>query len=102
MSSEQVYVIDAELTFEDSVSPDLQEVAKFAIAAMATPTSIKPSLHWVMARRALVADLGVLAASSSQAVELARDALRECIQQATSLKVRSVATLSIKAGTLDG
>jgi hypothetical protein len=100
MSSEQVYVIDAELTFEDPVSPDLQEVAKFAVAAMPTPTSVKPSLRWVMSRRALVADLSVLAASSSQALELGRDALRACIRESISLKVRSVVTLSIKVGTL--
>jgi hypothetical protein len=100
MSSEQVYVIDAELTFEDQVSPDLQEVAKFAVAAMPTPASVTPSLRWVMPRRALAADLSVLAASSSQAIELGREDLRACIQQSTSLKVRSVVTLSIKVGTL--
>jgi hypothetical protein len=93
---EQIYVIDAEITFDAPVSRDMQEVAKFAVGALVTPIHLSPTLRWVIPRRAVVGDLAISAPSSASAIEAARDLLREYVEQNTTLSVRSVAILSIK------
>jgi hypothetical protein len=99
LEEEHIYVIDAEITFEAPVSPDLQEVARFSLGSLQTPTHLQPTVRWVMSRRALVGDLAVSAGTQSVAIETARNALRECILS-IPLNVRSVAILSIRLGTL--
>jgi recombination DNA repair RAD52 pathway protein len=96
--SDRFYVIDAELTFAAPVSSDHQDDAELAVSNMATPSVEKPSLRWTTTRRALVEQLEVSASTSSFAIQAARDALRECVRESTSLPLRSFAALSVKIG----
>jgi hypothetical protein len=57
--------------FDLPVSPDLQEVARFSVGSLETPTHIQPTVRWVMSRRALVGDLAVSTATQSVAIEAA-------------------------------
>jgi hypothetical protein len=98
--SEQIYVVDAELTFAGDVPPDRQQAARFAIRGLQTPSHLIPSLRWVTLSRALVGDLAVSASGVLGASQMARDILRKCVQRSTTWPLRSVSILSTKLGTL--
>lgn len=97
--AERFYFIDAELTFARPVSADRQDDAEFAISEIATPTLVKPSIRWLTSRRARVDQLGVSASTSGHAIAAARDSLRECMQECTTLPLQSFAALKVKLGT---
>lgn len=100
MEDEQLYVIEADLTFERPVAPELQELAGWAVARLTGPEGISPKLRWATPARALVGNLAVSASSRAAAVENGTAQLRDTVGHSISVPLRSVGILSIKMGTL--
>jgi len=100
VSDEQVYVIEADLTFQRPVAPELQELVGWAVARLTGPEGISPKLRWATPSRALASNLAVSAATRAAAHETGTAQLRDAVGRSISVPRRSVGILSIKMGTL--
>lgn len=95
-----MYVIEADLTFERPVAPELQELVGWAVARLTGPEGISPKLRWATPSRALASNLAVSALARTAAIESGTALLRETVGRSISIPLRSVGILSIKMGTL--
>jgi hypothetical protein len=97
---EQIYVIEADLTFEKPVAPELQELVGWAIARLEGPEGISPKVRWATPSRGLASNVAVSADTRSAAIESATALLKDTAGRSISVPLRSVGILSIKMGTL--
>jgi len=100
VGDEQVYVIEADLTFERPVAPDLQELVGWAVARLTGPQGISPKLRWASPSRALASNLAVSTTTRSIAIENGTTLLLDTVGGSIGVPLRSVGILSIKMGTL--
>jgi hypothetical protein len=100
VSDEQVYVIEADLTFERPVAPELQELVGWAVARLIGPEGISPKLRWATPSRALASNVAVSTTTRTVAIESGTSLLRDAVGRSISVPLRSVGILSIKIGTL--
>jgi hypothetical protein len=97
---EQIYVVDAEVTFDQPVPPEVREIVAWAVGNVDCPEGIKPKARWATPARAIASDLGVRARTRQQAVESATGTIRDVVGRSISVPIRSVSILSLKVGTL--
>ena len=95
-----MYVIEADLTFERAVAPELQELVGWAVARLTGPEGISPKVRWATPGRALASNLAVSATTRAVAIENGTSLLRDTVGRAISIPLRSVGVLSVKMGTL--